>query len=75
MTEKAKKILRKLKLTKLFGDPKARDRILDEFNRDNTPDVKPLGGDQSVAVLKDMNELGEAQEQIVREGIPRFNVL
>jgi hypothetical protein len=48
---------------------------LDDFNRDNTPDVKPVGGNQSIAVLKNMNDLGEQHEQIIRESLPNVDVL
>jgi transcription antitermination factor NusA-like protein len=75
MTDKAKKILRKMKLTKLFRDPKVRDRILDEFNRDNMDDVGPLRGDQGRKVLQEMNQLGERQEKIIRDGVPTINLL
>jgi len=34
-------------------------RILDDFNRDNVDDVGPLGGDQSMTLLRDMSELEE----------------
>ena len=43
--------------------------------RDNTPDVKPLGRDQSVAVLKDMNELEEGHDAFVRSLAPGVDVL
>jgi hypothetical protein len=66
MTEKAKKILQKIQLRKLFRNPKMRDRILDEFNSDNSPDVKPLRGDQGLAVLKDMNDLESGHEEFAK---------
>ena len=53
----------------------ARGRVLEEFNASTLDSVGPFGGYQGMNVLQEMNELGEAQEQIVREGIPRFNVL
>jgi hypothetical protein len=62
MTDKAQAVLRKMKrrdareASRLFQDSKARDRILDDFNRDNMPDAKPEGGDQVIAVLKEIGE-------------------
>jgi hypothetical protein len=55
MTDETHAVLKKMKLGGLIRDPKARDRILDEFNRDNTPDVKPLGGVKGMAVVKELN--------------------
>jgi hypothetical protein len=75
MTDKAKKILQKIKLRRLFGNPKVRDRILGEFNRDNTPDVNPSGGDQGMAVLKDMNDLEAGHDEFVKNVAPRVDVL
>jgi hypothetical protein len=34
-----------------------------------------VGGDQGMAVLQEMNELGEQQEQIIRDGFPKINLL
>jgi len=75
MNDKARAVLRKMKTSRLFDNPKAWDRILDNFMRDNTPDVKPLGRDQSVAVLKDMNELEEGHDAFVRSLAPGVDVL
>jgi len=64
-----------MKASRLFGSPKARERVLDEFNRSTLDDVKALGGDQGMDVLKEMNELGEAQELTIRESVSRIDVL
>jgi len=61
MTNKARKILEKMKLRRLFEDPKARDRILDEFNRSTFDDVGPVGGEQAMKVLSEMNDLAELE--------------
>ena len=66
MTNKARKILEKMKLRRLFEDPKARDRILGEFNRSTLDDVGPLGGNQGVAGLKDMIELEAGHDEFVK---------
>ena len=68
-------VLREMKASRLFGSPKARERVLDEFNRSTLDDVKALGGDQGMDVLKEMNELGEAQELTIRESVSRIDVL
>jgi hypothetical protein len=74
MTDRAQALLRKMRASKLFGDPKATDRILDDFSRSTLDDVGPVGGhDQSMRVLGEMNELGE--EQIIRDSFPRVDVL
>lgn len=53
MTEKANAIM--LNLKGLF-DPKRRDQALAEFNQSTLDDVGPVGGEQGMAVLKDMND-------------------
>jgi hypothetical protein len=63
MTDKAARILQKMKrrdrkkASKLFRSPKARGRVLDEFNRSTLDDVSPVGGDQEIKVLKELNEM------------------
>jgi hypothetical protein len=80
MTEKAKAVLQKLrqrqvlKHWKRLANPERRDRILDEFNRDNAPDVKPLGGDKGMAVLKEMNDLQAGHDDFVNSLAPRVDV-
>jgi hypothetical protein len=61
MTEKAKKILRKLKLTKLFGDPQGRDQILRDFNASTLDPVGPLGGDKGEKFLKELNGMANLE--------------
>jgi hypothetical protein len=75
MTEKAMKILRKLKLTKLFGDPQRRDQILRDFNASTLDPLGPVGSrDEQMRVLGEMNELGEQEELIIRDGAPKVTV-
>jgi hypothetical protein len=75
MTDKAKKILRKLKLTKLFGDPQRRDQILRDFNASTLDPLGPVGSrDEQMRVLGEMNELGEQEELIIRDGAPKVTV-
>lgn len=82
MTYKAQANLRKMKrrdrkkASRLFQSPEARERVLDEFNQSTLDDVGPIGGgEQAMKVLQKMNELGEHQEHIIREGFPKINVL
>jgi hypothetical protein len=75
MTEKAQKILQRLKRRRtLSRSPEARDHVLGEFNASTLDSVGPIEGDQGMKVLQEMNELGKAQEQIIREGIPNNTV-
>jgi uncharacterized protein YfeS len=82
MTEKAQRILNELnkserkvrRYRKRSANPESRDKILGEFNWENLDDVRPMGGDQGMAVLKDMNDLGQQQEQIIRESFPKVTV-
>jgi hypothetical protein len=56
-----------------MNDGEMRDRILSAFNQSTLDRVGPV--DQGMAVLKDMNELGEDQEQIIRDGVPKISVV
>lgn len=71
MTEKANAIM--LKLHRLF-EPKRRDQALEEFNLSTLDAFGPVCGDQGMAVLKDINDLGQNKEQIVRESSPKITV-
>jgi hypothetical protein len=84
MTQNALKLLNKLKqqdrqarrFLKRSASPERRDRMMSEFNHENLDDVGPLGGhDQSMRVLGEMNELGKAQEQTIRDSFPRIDLL
>jgi hypothetical protein len=76
MTDKAKKIVEKMRNGMLFQNPMAREEALDEFNRSTLDEVGPIGGaEQGMKVLQEMNELGEAQEQIIRDGVSKISVL
>ncbi len=77
-TEKAQKVLAKLnrrnRNVSRLSDSKLRDRVLEELNRSTLDDVGPLGGDQGMKVLDEMNSLGDQQEQSIRESIPTLTV-
>lgn len=57
-----------------FRSPERRERIVDEFNRENLDDVGPLGGDQGMKVLNEMNELVDDHDEFVKSLAPRVNV-
>jgi hypothetical protein len=65
----AGKILQKMKLWKRM------DRILSEFNRENLDDVGPMGGDEGMAVLTDMNDLEAGHDEFVKSMAPRVDVM
>jgi len=71
MTEKAKKILRKLKLTKPFGDPQRRDQILRDFNASTLDPVGPLGGDKGEKFLSELNEMADLESEAGRKSPDR----
>jgi hypothetical protein len=71
MTEKAKKILRKLKLTKLFGDPQRRDQILRDFNASTLDPVGPVGGEKGERFLKELNEMADLEGNAGRKSPDR----
>ena len=71
MTEKAKKILRKLKLTKLFGDPQGRDQILRDFNASTLDPVGPLGGEKEEKFLSELTEMADLEGDAGRKSPDR----
>ena len=73
MTDKARKIMKKMKNWKRLNNP-TRDRILSDFNASTLDPVGPVGGDQSMAVLNDMNELEVDHEEFVKSLAPKVDV-
>jgi hypothetical protein len=71
MTDKAKKILRKLKLTKLFGDPQRRDQILRDFNASTLDPVGPLGGEKEEKFLSELTEMADLEGDAGRKSPDR----
>jgi hypothetical protein len=55
MTDKAQAVLQKA--LRLFHNPQARARVLDQFNRENLDDVGPVGGEQGFRVQMQMKHL------------------
>jgi hypothetical protein len=70
MTDKAQRVLQKMKRRRLFGNPKVRDRILDEFNRSILDDVGPVGGDKGETFLKELNEMQDLEGGVGRKENP-----
>jgi hypothetical protein len=73
MTNKAQAVLQKVKRREgnrasgLFGDPKARERVLDEFNRDNLDGVGRVGeAEQGMRILSEMNSLVDDHDEFVK---------
>jgi hypothetical protein len=46
---------------KRLTNSERRNRILYEFNRDNTDDVGPVGGDKGEKFLSELNEIAELE--------------
>jgi hypothetical protein len=63
------------KASRLFRDPQARDRVLGEFNASTLDSVGPMGGDQGMAVLNEMNDLESGHDEFVKSVAPRVDVV
>jgi len=69
LTDKERAVLKKMKrwdeqkAVRLFQSPNATDRVLEEFNQSVLDDVGPVGGEQGMKVLQEMNELGALQDE------------
>jgi hypothetical protein len=64
-----------MKLRRLFGDPQVRDRILNEFNRENLDDVGPIGGaERGMKVLSGMKSLADDHDEFVKSLAPRLGL-
>ena len=71
VTEKEERILRKMKRQDakpwtLIRTTEARDRVLGEFNSSILDPVAPLGGEQDMKVLSEMNSLVDYHEEFVK---------
>lgn len=71
MTDKAQAVVRKMKRRRLFRDPKARDRVLDGFNRSTLDDVGQLGGDKGEKFLSELNEMADLEGDAGRKSPDR----
>ncbi len=61
LTPKARAILARL------NDARHRNRVLEDFNRSNTDQGAPVGGDQAMKVLEEMNEFSGEVEDLYRD--------
>jgi hypothetical protein len=64
MTEKAKAVLQKMKLRRLFQNPKAKNQF-------TSVEEGAVGGDQEMKVLSEMNELIDDHDKFVKSS-PRI---
>ena len=71
MTEKAKKILQKIQLRRLFGDPQRRDQILRDFNASTLDPAGPIGGEKGEKFLKELNEMADLEGDAGRKSPDR----
>lgn len=83
MTDNARAVLRKMKrrdarkASKLFRSPKARERVLNQFNRFPLDDVRPIGGgeEQGIKILSEINSMVDEDDEFVRSLMPRMDIL
>jgi len=54
-----------------INDEQNRRRVLIEFNQSTLDPVGPLGGDQGMKVLSEMNFLADEHDQFVKSLAPR----
>ena len=52
-----------LKHWREFSYPVRREKVIDEFNRSTLDDVGPVGGDQEIKVLKELDEMQEKENK------------
>ena len=70
MTTKARAVLQRMIRRRLFGNPRARDRVLGQFNKENLDDVGPLGGDRGEKFLMELNEMADLESNAGRKDNP-----
>jgi hypothetical protein len=70
MTEKARKIMKKMKNWKQLYNP-ARDLILRDFNASTLDHVGPLGGDKGEKFLSELNEMQDLDRDAGKENPDR----
>lgn len=63
--------MNKRQALKRLANPKARNRILDQFNRENLDDVGPLGGDKGEKFLSELNEMADLESDAGRKSPDR----
>jgi len=50
-------------------------QVLIDFNQSTLDPVGPLGGDQGMKILAEMNELGNKHDEFVKSLAPRVDVV
>lgn len=63
-----------MKALRPLRNPKARDRVLGEFNRSTLDDVEPVGGENGMRVLREMNDLEVRHDEFVTSQAPKVDV-
>jgi hypothetical protein len=63
--------MNKRQALKRLANPKARNRILDQFNRENLDDVGPIGGDKGEKFLIELNEMADLEGNAGKESPDR----
>ena len=53
--------------SRLFANREKRDRVLGEFNRLTLDEVGPVGGEQGMRVVQQMNEPRAQEDEIFRD--------
>jgi hypothetical protein len=56
---------------KRLANPERRNRILNEFNRDQLDDVGPLRGEKGERFLKELNEMADLEGDAGKENPDR----
>ena len=63
--------MQKRQALKRLANPKARIRILDQFNRENLDNVGPIGGDKGEKFLSELNEMADLEGDAGRKSPDR----
>jgi hypothetical protein len=71
MTDKARKIMKKMKNWKRLNNPETRERFLSDFNQSTLDDVGTVGGDQEIKDLKELNEMADLERDAGKENPDR----
>jgi hypothetical protein len=58
-----------------MNEGQKRERALEEINASTLDSVGPLGSDEGVKVLSEMNSLADAHDEFVRSLVPRADIL
>ena len=53
--------MQKRQALKRLTNPERRNRILDQFNRENMDDARPVGGEKGEKFLSELNEMADLE--------------